>query len=41
MGTEAMKLGDPDEEDKRVGATVSHEQMDQVLLYVEGAKKEV
>ena len=37
MGTEAMKLGDPAEEDTRVGATVSHEQMDKVLSYVEGA----
>ncbi len=39
--TEAMKLGDPQEEDTLVGATISHEQMDKVLRYVEGAKKEV
>ncbi|XP_072046168.1 4-trimethylaminobutyraldehyde dehydrogenase-like [Amphiura filiformis] len=38
--TEAMKLGDPSEDDTLVGATISHQQMDKVLGYVEGAKKE-
>ena len=39
--TEAMKLGDPAEDDTTVGATISHEQMDKVLSFVEGAQKEV
>ena len=41
VGTEAVKQVDPAEEYTRVGTTVSLEQMDKVLSYVEGAKKEV
>ena len=39
--TRKMKIGDPFAEDTTVGATISQEQGDKVLRYIELAKSEV
>lgn len=39
--TKRMKIGDPLNDDTTVGATISPEQFDIVLAYIEGAKAEV
>jgi aldehyde dehydrogenase family 9 protein A1 len=39
--TRKMKIGNPFAEDTTVGATISREQADKVLRYVDIAKKEV
>ena len=39
--TQAMKVGDPMEEDTHVGAMIHSDQADRVLHYVNLAKKEV
>ena len=36
-----MKIGDPDKEDTMVGATISEEQAEKTLSYIEQARKEV
>lgn len=38
--TRKMKIGDPFSEDTTVGATISRQQADRVLRYIEGAKRE-
>lgn len=39
--TKNMKIGNPNHEDTKVGATISEEQAMKVLTYVDIAKKEV
>ena len=39
--TKAMKIGDPNNEDTTVGATISEAQFNKVMNYVNIAKKEV
>lgn len=39
--TKKMKIGDPFAEDTTVGATISRQQADKVLSYIDCAKREV
>ena len=39
--TKNMKIGNPNDEDTKVGATISEEQAQKVLSYIDVAKKEV
>lgn len=39
--TKAMKIGNPMNDDTTVGATISREQFEKVVDYIEGAKREV
>ena len=39
--TKNMKIGNPNDEDTKVGATISEEQAQKVMSYIDVAKKEV